>query len=299
MQADPLSSGQPYILEPGDQIVVQAVNAEEVSGKPFRIETDGVIDFPLLGTMHPAGLTVEQFESKLRERLAQYVRDPQVTVAVTQFRSENVTLTGAFRSPGVFPLQGRHTLTEMLAVVGGLSENASRLLRITRQRSAGPLPLPNARVRADGLSSVADLDITFVNSRSAADDFILKPNDVVTAFAVDPIVIGGEIIHPGVVPLGDHKSLSLMQVVFMSGGLTKDASSKRIKIFRELPDSGKRQELQISLAKIQKGQQPDFPLLPRDMVVVPRSDGKVASRQILAMTTGLTMAMVTTMMMTH
>jgi polysaccharide export outer membrane protein len=298
-QADPLSTGQPYVLEPGDQVVLQAVNAEEVSGKPFRIETDGTIDFPLLGTMHPAGLTVEQFESKLRGQLAQYVRNPQVTVAVTQFRSENVTFTGAFKTPGVFPLQGRHSLTEMLAVVAGLNENSSRILRITRQQSSGPLPLPNVRVRADGLSSVADLDTTFVNGRSAADDFLLKPNDVITAFPVDPIVIGGEITHPGVVPLGDHKSLSLMQVVFMSGGLTKDASSKRIKVFRQLPDSGKREELQVSLAKIQKGMQPDLPLLPRDMVIIPRSDGKVASRQILALTTGLTMSAITTMMMTH
>ena len=297
--ADPLSSGQPYVLEPGDQIVLQAANAEELSGKPFRIETDGSIDLPLLGKMHPAGLSIEQFERNLRTELARYVREPQLTVSVTQFRAQDVTFTGAFKGPGVYVLQGRHTLTEMLAVAGGLNENASRILRITRQDVDGPLPIATARRRADGHSSVADLDIALSNNRSAADDFELRPNDVVTAFAVDPIVIGGEITRPGVVPLGDHKSLSLMQVVYMSGGLTKDASGKRISIFRTEPDSGKRKEMQVSFLKIQKGQSPDVQLLPQDMVIVPRSNGKIASRQVLALTTGLTMAAITTMMMTH
>lgn len=296
---DPLSSGQPYVLEPGDQIVLQASNAEELSGKPFRIETDGSIDLPLLGRMHPAGLTVEQFETKVRTELAQYVRDPQLTVTVTQFRAQNVTFTGAFRTPGVYALQGRHTLTEMLAIAGGLTDNASRVLRITRRQVNGKLPLTNVRLHADGQSSVGELDITVAGGRTAADDFELKPNDVVSAFAVDPIVIGGEIAKPGIVPLGDHKSLSLMQVVYMSGGLTKDASNKRITIFRTEPDSGKRQELQVSLAKIQRGKSPDLQLFPQDMVIVPRSNGKIASRQVLALTTGLTVAAITTMMVTH
>jgi polysaccharide export outer membrane protein len=296
---DPLTSGQPYVLEPGDQIVLQATNAEELSGKPFRIETDGSVDLPLLGKMHPAGLSVEQFENKLRTELARFVREPQITVSVTQFRAQNVTFTGAFKSPGVYVLQGRHTLTEMLAVAGGLNENASRILRITRQNDDGPLPIATARLRADGHSSVADLDIAVVNNRSAADDFELRRNDVVTAFPVEPIVIGGEIVKPGIVPLGDHKSLSLMQVVYMCGGLTKDASGKRISIFRTEPDSGKRKEMQVSFLRIQKGQSPDVQLMPQDMVIVPRSNGKIASRQVLALTTGLTMAAITTMMMTH
>lgn len=297
-QGDPLSSGRPYVLAPGDQIVLQAVNADEVSGKTFRIETDGSVDFPLLGTLHPAGLTVEQFELKLREELAKYVRDPQVTVSVTQFRSEIVTFSGAFRSPGAYSLQGRHTLTEMLAVAGGIAENASRVLRITRQESSGTLPLANARLLADGSATVVDLDTTVSNSRSPADEFVLKPYDVVTAFAVEPIVIGGEIVRAGIVPLGDHKSLPLLEVVLMSGGTTRDASKRHVKIFRQEPDSGRRDEIDVDLAKIQKGETADFALLPRDLVIIPRADGRLASKQILAITTGVALAAITTMLFT-
>jgi polysaccharide export outer membrane protein len=244
-------------------------------------------------------LTVEEFEREVRDELAKYVRNPQVTVSVTQFRSETVTFTGAFRTPGNFSLQGRHTLTEMLAVIGGLADNASRILRITRQQSSGLLLLANARLHADGASYVADLDTTFVNSRSPADDFILKPYDVVTAFAVEPIVIGGEIMRAGIVPLGDHKSLPLLQVVLMSGGTTRDASKKHVKIFRQEPDSGRRDEIDVDLAKIQKGGAPDVALLPRDLVIIPRADGRLASRQILAITTGVALSALAAMMVSH
>jgi polysaccharide export outer membrane protein len=298
-QVDPLSSGRPYVLASGDQIVLQAANAEEISNKPFRIETDGSVDFPLVGLMHPAGLTVEQFETKLRAELAKYVRDPQVTVSLTQFRSESVTFTGAFRTPGTYSLQGRHTLTEMLAVAGGLAENGSRILRITRLDSSGPLPLPNARLRADGASYVADLDTTVVEQRNPADDFVLKPFDVVTAFAVEPIVIGGEIARAGIVPLGDHKSLPLLQVVLMSGGTTHEASKKHVKIFRQDPDSGRREELDVDLAKIQKGEAPDVALLPRDLVIIPRADGRVMSNKALAIATGLAVTVIAGMLITH
>jgi polysaccharide biosynthesis/export protein len=297
-QIDPLSSGQPYVLASGDQIVLQASNAEEISGKPFRIETDGSVDFPLIGVMHPAGLAIEQFETKLRAELAKYVRDPQVTVQVIQFRSETVTFTGAFRNPGTYALQGRHTLTEMLAVAGGLADNGSRILRIARLESSGPLPLATARLRADGTSYVADLDITIADKRNPADDFVLKPFDVITAFAVEPIVIGGEIARAGIVPLGDHKSLPLLQVVLLSGGTTRDASKKHVKIFRQDPDSGKREEIEVDLAKIQKGESPDFALLPRDLVIIPRADGRVVSKQVLAIATGLAVSVIAGMLIT-
>ena len=298
-QLDPLSSGQPYVLGPGDQILIQAPNAEEISGKPFRIEVDGAVHLPLLGLMHPAGLTVEQFERQLQQRLGEYVRDPQLTLSVTQFRSETVTFAGAFRAPGVYILQGRHTLTEMLTMAGGLNENASRVVRIARQQSSGPLPVPNARQRADGTTFVADFDTTMADGKSPADEFVLKPFDVVTAFAVEPIVIGGEIVRPGIVPMGDHKTLPLMQVIYMSGGTTKDASRSHIKVYRQVPDSTRRNEMDVNLTKIQKGESPDVALLPSDLVIVPRSDGRVVSRQILAMTTGLALAGITAMMVTH
>jgi polysaccharide export outer membrane protein len=292
-QTDPLSSGQSYVLGPGDQIVLQASNADEISGKAFRIEADGTIDFPLLGKMHPGGQTIEQFEGQVINELAAYVREPQLTLSVSQFRSETVTLSGAFRTPGVYSLQGRHTITEMLAVAGGLAENASRILKITRQVSPGAAELKGGRMRGDGMATVIGLDVTpVITGINPGDEFVLEPNDMITAFANDPIVVSGEVLRAGMVPLGGRKSIPLLEVIMLSGGTTREAGRKRIKIYRPVPDSTHNSEIDVDLEKIQRGVLPDVAVLPRDLVVVPRSESRAVSKQIVTLTTGLALSVI-------
>lgn len=296
---DPLASGQPYVLGPGDEFTLRVPNSDEISGKPFRITPEGNADLPLLGTLHLAGLTVEQVQKEVAERLKTYVREPEVSLTMTQFRAETVTLSGAFARPGIYHLQGKHTLTEVLAAAGGLGETASRVLQIVRQNDRGPLGLENARLRADGTASIGQLDISLVAGKNPADDFVLQPFDVITAFPLQPIVVGGEITHPGIVPLNGRASLPLMEAIFLSGGVTRDASLKHIKIFRRDSDSHKNQELDIDLARIETGKTGDVQLLPNDLVVVPHSTGKLASRQVIAISTGIALTAVSAMMMTR
>ena len=69
---------------------------------------------------------------------------PQVTVTVVQFSSEPLFFVGAFKAPGIYPLQGRRTLVEMMSSIGGLQPNASRRIKVTRRKEFGEIPLPNA-----------------------------------------------------------------------------------------------------------------------------------------------------------
>ena len=75
-----------YVLGPDDQIVIHVMDAPEVSDKPMLIGTNGNITLPLIGRVTAGGLTVEQFETALDTRLKTYVKDPQVSVSVTEFR---------------------------------------------------------------------------------------------------------------------------------------------------------------------------------------------------------------------
>ena len=171
-------------------------------------------------------------------------------------------------------LAGRHTLTEMLAAAGGLSKNASRILRVARQKEQGPIALPNGRLEANGSSYVASLDVSIVvGQRNPADDFVLKAFDVIQAVPQDPISISGAVVRIGPVELGDHKTLGLYQVINMVGGITADAS-RHVKIYRPLPDSTQKQEIDVNLEAVLKGSEPDFPLQPGDSVFVPRSPSK-------------------------
>lgn len=293
-QVDPLSAGQTYILGSGDQITIRATNTDEIGDKPFRIESDGTINLPLLGPVHVAGQTVEQLEGALREALRKYVRDPQVIVTVQQFRTETVTFSGAFRSPGVYLLTGRHTLTEMLAVVGGLDPNANRVLRIGRQVEQGSLGLPNERTEANGTTYVGTVDISaVVGQRNAGDDVILKPFDVVQAVPQDPIYVSGAVGRIGPVNLGDHRSLGLFQVLNLAGGLTNEASND-IKIYRPMADSTQKKEIQVKLDHVLKGLEPDVILMPRDVVIVPRSKSKA----VMAKAAGVGVGVLTGLLVT-
>jgi protein involved in polysaccharide export with SLBB domain len=98
----------------------------------------------------------------------------------------------------------------------------------------------------------------------------------------------------GPVELGEHKTLGLYQVINLAGGPANDAS-KHIKVYRPLPDSTQKQEIDVNLDAVLKGLQPDFPLLPRDVVVVPHS----ASRAFMTKAAVVATAVATGMLVMH
>src|SRR5262249_24866884 len=79
-----------YILGPNDEIVIQALHAEDITNKPIRIVTLGDINLPMIGRIQVAGMTLEALEAEITERLKTYIKQPDVTVNVTQFRSQPV-----------------------------------------------------------------------------------------------------------------------------------------------------------------------------------------------------------------
>src|SRR6266699_971417 len=130
-----------YVLGPDDQIMIQGLHADEIVNKPVRVDQNGEVKLPLVGVLHAGGLTVRNFESELNHSLAKYVRDPEMSVSITEPRSQPVAVAGAVNSPGVHQIQGRKSLVEMLSLAGGLRTDAGYSVQITRQMEWGILPL--------------------------------------------------------------------------------------------------------------------------------------------------------------
>src|SRR5258706_13594493 len=84
-----------YILGPNDQITVHALDAEEISDKPYRISAAGDVTFPMIGKVKAAGLTSEELESALVKALQEFIRQPKVAVTVTEVHSQPVSVIGA------------------------------------------------------------------------------------------------------------------------------------------------------------------------------------------------------------
>ncbi|MDL5050777.1 polysaccharide biosynthesis/export family protein [Oscillatoria amoena NRMC-F 0135] len=277
----PLSSGIPnqaerlrpnYILQVGDQILIRAQDVEELTDRPFRIEPDGTINLPLVGRLKAAELTVEGLEAVIAQALRQFVVNPQVTVVVTQFKSDPVFVVGAFRAPGIYPLQTRRTLVELLSSVGGLAPNSSRRIRVTRRIEAGIIPLSAAVVSSDGKYSSVEINIqTLQTSVNAPEDLVLEAYDVISAERAEMIYTTGAIARIGGIELGDRESLSVVQVLSLSGGLSPLANRKVAYVFRPVLDTARRAQIRLDLQKITRGESNDFPLLPNDVLFIPDS----------------------------
>jgi len=261
-----------YVLGPGDQIVIRANEMEDISDKPFRIDADGFINLPVLGKTRAGGRSVQELEADLVERLKMFVRTPQVIVTVVQFRSEPVFFVGAFKSPGIYPLLGRRTLVEMLASIGGLQPNASRRIKVTRRDEVGKIPLANAI--EDPVAKVSSVEISMGSLRenvNPAEDIALQPFDVVTVERAEMVYVNGELGKVGAFELGERDFISIAQVLSLAGGLTKNADAKKARILRPVMNTSRRAEISIDLTKVLKGETNDFPLLPNDVLYVPRS----------------------------
>ena len=263
-----------YVLGPGDQILLRAFEMEEMSDKPFLVDGDGNINVPVLGRLKAAGLNTQQLEEVLVERLKPYVKVPQVVVTVVQFRSEPVFFVGAFRAPGIYALQGQRTLVEMLSAAGGLQPNASRRIKVTRRKEIGPLPLPNAVDSIDGTVSTVEISMGSLRENvNPAEDIVLRPFDVVAVERAEMVYVNGEVGRIGGIELAEREAISVAQALTMAGGLGRDAEAKKARILRPVMGSAKRAEIPLNIERVLAGRENDFPLLPNDVLHVPKKSG--------------------------
>ena len=109
-----------YRLGSNDLIEVSVFGVQDLT-KDVRINSNGQISLPLIGAVPAGGQTVPELERELTRRYGgKYLQDPQVTVFVKDFASQRITLEGAVRSPGIYPLTGKTTLLQGIAIGKGL-----------------------------------------------------------------------------------------------------------------------------------------------------------------------------------
>ena len=109
-----------YRLGANDQVEISVFGVEELT-KTVRINSNGQASLPLIGSITAGGMTIPELEAELTRRYAgSYLQNPQVTVFVKEFASQRITLEGAVRQPGIYPLTGKTTLLQSIAIAQGL-----------------------------------------------------------------------------------------------------------------------------------------------------------------------------------
>lgn len=287
--------GQPaqlslYTLGPGDQIIVRVPDLKEIPDDPVQIDPQGYVSLPLIGRIEARGKTLEQLEGELKLRLRKYLKDPEVTVAISEFRSQPVSVFGAVQRPGVIQLHGPRTLWEVISEAGGLTNDAGATVKIMRRLDEGELPLPGARVDETGRYSVAEIDVKSVIEMSNPEQNILvRPHDVITVSQANIVYVVGNVQKPG--GFVTKGSLSVLEALSLAGGFTPHAAPEKARILRKKPGSEERVEIAVNLKQLLKGKIEDMTLKPDDILFVPHSGfrefaGRAAAAS-LAVATGV------------
>ncbi|MBV8070126.1 MAG: polysaccharide biosynthesis/export family protein [Acidobacteriaceae bacterium] len=263
-----------YVLGPDDALAIHAYEMEdEIPERPVIVERDGTVLLPVLGKIKAEGLTVQQLEEALADRLKRYVRQPRVNIAIVRFRSEPIFVEGAFKAPGIYQLQEHRTLLDLITAIG-LQPDASHTLRVTRRLEYGAIPLTSAVQQTGAKTTTADIDISAVKEgTNPVANLDLKPYDVITAKQAEMIYVLGDVTKSGPLEVGEHDSLSILQVLSMSGGTTPDAHLEKAFVLRPSLQTNKKTQIPVNVKRILAARDEDFALRPNDILYVPRKSG--------------------------
>lgn len=112
-------------ITPLDRLQVTVFREPELSVEDVQVDEGGRVLLPLVGPLTAAGKSTEVFAAEVTAKLREYIREPQVAVSVKQAAVRRVTVAGSVVQPGVYPLEGRTTLLQAVALAQGPSQVAS------------------------------------------------------------------------------------------------------------------------------------------------------------------------------
>ncbi len=103
--------------------------------KEVRVNSNGQISLPLIGAVLAGGKTIPELEAELARKYSEgYLQNPQVSVFVKEYASQRITLEGAVSKPGIYPITGKTTLLQAIALAGGLDNKVADLGGIVLMR---------------------------------------------------------------------------------------------------------------------------------------------------------------------
>lgn len=220
-----------------------------------RVTAKGYIRLALIGDVKASSHTVSELETLIAERLSKYIRDPQVSVFIKEYRSQQISVLGAVKNPQVYYVAGQKYLLDMLSLAGGLNQDAGSVCIV--QTASG-------RSRGAGEKVVIDLDALLKNGRTDL-NIPVYSGDVIQVPKKGIFFVDGAVRNPGEFPL-DRKT-TVTEAISIAKGFSFEASRSDIKIYR---DTGKREREVITLDydNILDGKTRDPILKDKDIVIV-------------------------------
>jgi polysaccharide export outer membrane protein len=220
---------------------------EELRDRQERVTAETTIELPILGIINVKGMNEREISDALRDRLKEYMKNPQVDVFIRQYRSREVAVGGMVQKPGLYTLTSRSdTILDMIGRAGGAKENASmRVVFIPAldPNNVAATMVPLSRFNAEGDSSAQ----------------MRAPNKGGEATALKPV----SAIEPASRSDGTRAANTQSQDNFIGSDSSVSATD--------------RDPIVIDLSTLNSNAELDAPVWPGDVIIVPAA-GEVMVR---------------------
>ena len=218
--AVPADSPADYTLGAGDAIRIQVFQNPDLT-LDTRVSENGVVTYPLIGSVELGGLTIATAENKIASALKEggFVQQPQVNIVLMQVRGNQVSVLGQVNRPGRFPLETFNTrVSDMLAAAGGASPVGADVVIVTGLRDGKPF------------RQEIDVPSLFLANGSAA-DIVLSGGDTIYVHRAPMFYIYGEAQRPGSYRI--ERDMTVMQALAQAGGPNQRGSESRLRLHRK------------------------------------------------------------------
>jgi polysaccharide export outer membrane protein len=249
----------PAPIAPGDFLDVSEYHTPEFHSV-VRVSPSGTVALPMIHEVPVGGLDEQAAERVIETALVAqgFLLHPQVSVLVTSYAGQDVSVLGEVVRPGVYPYTLHHRLLDLISSASGLSPSAGRLVNIYHRDDAKtPHPVVLDPSGAD---------------TSADHNPELLPGDTVQVSRAGLVYVVGDVQRPGGFPVDPAQGLTVLQALSQAWGPTPNAAVGKALLIREQKDG--RTIATLNLKRMLHGQEPDQPIHDRDILYVPDSTAK-------------------------
>ncbi len=283
------SPDEDYRIGAGDVIEIKIEDAPELSVSR-RVAANGTFLMSYLGRVTAQGRTPEELEKVISDGLrGRYLKNPQVSVVVTQYNSRSFFIQGAVRSPGVYQMEGKPTLLKLITIAGGLQEthgSTAFIIREMKDQKPGAAPADESgQAASSGAVEGANYEMIQTSiggllKGNFAQNVVIEPGDIINIPQRDVFFVAGEVHAPGSFLLKD--GTTLRQAIALAQGTTIKAAQSRASIFREESKTGRRVEIKIDVGAVMSGKLDDIAIAPNDVIIIPNSRSKSVGATLLS-----------------
>jgi len=235
------------VLGGGDVVKISVFGNPDLAVET-RVSESGFITMPLVGQVEVAGLSAATAETKIATMLERggFVKKPQVNLLVTVLSSQQVSVLGQVNRAGRYPIEGRRSVLDLLALAGGIGVDGGDVVTVIRKRDGKVV-----KDRVDTAELMRSADLT--------GNFDVQGGDIIYVERAPRFYIYGEVQRPGAVRL--ERQMTVLQALSAGGGLTPRGTERGLRVKRR-DQGGKLQTIDV------KG---DDLLQPDDVVYVKES----------------------------